>query len=433
MAKKLYRFDFFYGLFYSNSMIKTIKILFAGLFFILFAFQAFAREPVRLYFFYGDGCPHCAKEEKFFDRLEQKNKNIEIYKYEVWRNKENADKLALIADKLNVKVGGVPFLIIGDEAITGYYSDAITGAKIEAIIDKYIRDGCEDVVGPFIGLESETKECIHGCEADSECVHNCGCGADKRKSEIPKTIALPIFGEMAVKDFSLPALTILIGALDGFNPCAMWTLIFLISLLLGMKNKKRMWILGSAFIAASGMVYFLFLAAWLNLFLYLGFVFWIRTTIALVALASGGYHLWDAWRNRGGGCHVTADPKRKKIFNKLRQAATQKQFWLALLGIIVLAAAVNLVELVCSAGLPAVYTQILALSNLPAWQYYSYLILYIFVFMLDDMIIFFVAMITLQMKTISSKYSRYSSLAGGVIMLIIGLLLLFKPGWLMFG
>ena len=93
---------------------------------------------------------------------------------------------------------------------------------------------------------------------------------------------------------------------------------------------------------------------------------------------------------------------------------------------------VNLVELVCSAGLPAVYTQVLALSDLPTWQYYAYLIFYILVFMLDDLLIFIIAMSTLRMKAISSKYTRWSSLIGGILMLIIGILLMFRPGWLMF-
>ena len=92
-----------------------------------------------------------------------------------------------------------------------------------------------------------------------------------------------------------------------------------------------------------------------------------------------------------------------------------------------------MVELVCSAGLPAIYTQILSLSNLPTWQYYFYLGLYILIFMLDDLFVFFTAMFTLKAVGVESKYARYSHLIGGVLMLVIGLLLLFKPEWLMFG
>ena len=102
-------------------------------------------------------------------------------------------------------------------------------------------------------------------------------------------------------------------------------------------------------------------------------------------------------------------------------------------GIIVLAFAVNLVELICSAGLPAVYTQVLALNEMAGWQYYLYISIYIFFFMLDDLLIFFIAMITLEMTGITTKYAKASRLVGGLIMLAIGLMLIFKPGWLMFG
>jgi len=116
----------------------------------------------------------------------------------------------------------------------------------------------------------------------------------------------------------------------------------------------------------------------------------------------------------------------------MKAVIQQSSLLLGVGGIIVLAFAVNLVELICSAGLPAVYTQILALNEMSSLQYYLYILVYIFFFMLDDLFIFFVAMITLEMTGITTKYSRASRLVGGLIMLAIGLMLIFKPGWLMF-
>lgn len=200
-----------------------------------------------------------------------------------------------------------------------------------------------------------------------------------------------------------------------------------------MKNKKRMWTLGITFIVASAFVYFLFLSAWLNFFLILGFVFWIRIAVGLVALGAGFYSLRDYHINKDAACKVTQGEKRKKTFDKLKDIIQEKGFLLAFVGIILLAFAVNLVELVCSAGLPAIYTQILSLNALPAWQYYLYILIYIFFFMLDDLFVFAIAMITLQAVGIQTKYIRLSRLIGGILMLIIGILLLFKPGLLMFG
>ena len=253
------------------------------------------------------------------------------------------------------------------------------------------------------------------------------------EDNLPKTISLPIFGEIDIKTWSLPLLTIVIGTIDGFNPCAMWVLLFLISLLLGMKDKKRMWILGSSFIVASALVYFLFLAAWLNLFLFLGFIVWVRYAIGAVAVGSGIYHLKEWWSNRNATCRAVNETKREKIMSSLRKVTEQKMFWLALVGIISIAMAVNLVELVCSAGLPAIYTHILSSSSLSTPFYYLYLLLYILFYMIDDLIVFIIAMTTLQAFGISKKYTHWANLAGGIIILILGILLILKPGWVMFG
>ena len=167
--------------------------------------------------------------------------------------------------------------------------------------------------------------------------------------------------------------------------------------------------------------------------LFLGFIVWIRIIIGLVALGSGGYNLREWWVNREAYCKVTKNEKRQRIFTKLKEITQNKKFLMALGGIILLAFAVNLVEAICSAGLPAIYTQILTLSDLSTLGYYSYILLYILVFMLDDLIVFFIAMITLKAVGLSGKFSRASNLIGGILMLIIGLILIFKPEWLMFG
>jgi hypothetical protein len=246
-------------------------------------------------------------------------------------------------------------------------------------------------------------------------------------------IDLPVFGTISSASFSLPVLTILIALLDGFNPCAMWVLIFLITLLLNMKDKKRMWLLGSSFILASGGVYFLFLSAWLNFFLVIGYIAWIRALIGLFAIGVGAYQLQDAWKNRYGACKMVEPKKRKLWFAKIESVVAQKQLFLAVVGMVILATAVNLVELACSAGLPAIYTQVLALSDLPSWQYYGLLFLYIFIFMLDDLIVFFVAMTTLKTAELEGKYARYSHIIGAAFIFLLGLLLVLKPEWLMFG
>lgn len=407
-------------------MIKTFQKL--SILFIFFWFltplMTRAAEPVNVYFFYGEGCPHCAKEEVFLDKLEKENKDIKIFRYETWHNRENATLLGEVGKTLNLNITGVPVTIISDQAIVGFGSEETTGKKIKGLIDEYSQIGCEDLVGPI----TNTKE------QEETCTEDCGC-EDKGATEQKKveSVDLPFLGEVKVVNLSLPVFTILIAAADGFNPCAMWVLLFLISLLLGMQNRKKMWALGLAFIISSAVVYFVFVFAWLKFFLILGYVTWIRVAVGLVAVVSGAYHLKQYWDNRDGTCQVTSVDQRQKIIKRLKSIVSKQSFWLALVGIIILAAGVNLVELVCSAGFPQTFTHVLAEANISNINRYLYIFLYILIFMLDDILIFVIAMKTLEMKAISSKYTRWSSLVGGILILIIGILLIFKPELIMFG
>lgn len=406
------------------------------------SFKASASGPINLYLFWGDGCPHCEKEIVFLNELKKENPNINLVSFEIYRNMDNAMLFQKFAKELNANISGVPALFIGDKYFVGYSSE-ITPIQVKNRVDYCLINGCSD---PFVKFFETQKEMAERVE-ETNPVNKTEKKDIVRYSEeeIPVTtievlpeekdslFKIPVLGEINARDVSLPILTVFMGILDGFNPCAMWTLLFLISLLLGMENRKRMWILGGAFIVASASVYFIFMAAWLNLILFIGFVIWVRLLIGLLALAGGSYSLNKFFHTKSGTCSVTGGEKRRKVFDNLKKIVQQKSFWLALGGIIILAFLVNLVELVCSAGLPAIYTQILALNNLANWQYYFYILLYVFFFMIDDLLIFIVAMVTLKMTGLSTRYARYSHLIGGVLMVIIGILLIFKPEWLMFG
>ena len=98
----------------------------------------------------------------------------------------------------------------------------------------------------------------------------------------------------------------------------------------------------------------------------------------------------------------------------------------------VLAISVNIVELACSAGLPVMFIEILSLNNLSQFEELVYIFIYMLFFLLDDLIVFFIAMTTMQVTGFSTKYGKLSKLVGGILLLFVGLLLIFKPEWLMF-
>ena len=245
---------------------------------------------------------------------------------------------------------------------------------------------------------------------------------------------ISFLGTVNAKTVSLPIISIVLGFIDGFNPCAMWILVFLILMLIELKDKKKMWILGSVFLITSGLIYLVFMVSWLNLAMFLTGIKFVRYAIGLFALVFGVVNVYRFFNllHKDDGCDVTDGKKRSKIMTSIRKIVGEKSFIIALGGIILLAAGVNLLELLCSLGIPVVFTQILAINNLSSFGYGFYMFLYILFFLIDDIVIFVIAMLTLNIKGISSKYGKYSHLIGGIIMVLIAILMVFKPEWLMF-
>lgn len=382
------------------------------MFFIILLFMfipSVDAKEITVHLFYGYTCPHCAKEKEFLSTLE--NDEIKIVTYEVYKDRTNNKLMYDLGNKLGVEVKSVPFTVIGGKVFQGY-SDSVE-ENIEKTIAFYQENEYKDLV----------LEAING-------------NFDKSFIPVPDygdTIKIPLIGDIDPKNASLTAIAIVIGFVDGFNPCAMWILIFLISMLLGTHNKKRMWTLGLTFLVTSSFVYFLFMMSWLSVVNSFIEVRWLQMIIAVIALIGSFINIRSFIRTRTtDGCEVVSDSKRKGIMLKVKKFVTEKSFILAILGIMALALTVNLIELACSAGLPLLFTQILAMNDLSSINYLFYVLVYVFFFMLDDLIIFIIAMKTFEITGISTKYSKYSHLIGGIIMFIIGLLLIFKPSWIMF-
>ena len=362
-------------------------------------------NKVEFILFHSETCPHCKDEIKFIDKKLRKEYDefVDFQLYEI-SEPGNQELFQQYGFYYNVDVKGVPLTLIDGEVVYGYGNDKTTGKQILETIERKINER---------GLNGEVQEV-------------------EDRSGI---INIPLLGEINTKTFSLPVLTIIIGLLDGFNPCAMWVLLFLISLLLGMEDKRRMWLLGSIFIVASGAVYFFFIAAWLQFLTFIGMILLVRILIGSIAVGVGGKNIWDFWKNRktdGVVCKVSKNEGAKNTFDKIKDIVYRKSLWWSILGILILGFSVNLVELACSAGFPAIFTQVLSMSDLPMWKKYLYMLGYIFFYMLDDMIIFAIAMITLKSKVLGSKYAKYTNLVAGLMILILGILLVFKPEWLMF-
>ena len=399
-------------------MKKILKLLLVVFIFFI-SINVSAKDKIKLYFFYGDGCPHCAEEESSLLPEIEDDSDVEIIKYEVWYNKDNSKLLNKVMEAFDSR-GGVPFNVIGDTTIIGY-SEANKN-KILRAIDYYKNN--PDKYNDTVELIKNDKE----VDIDDSFTK------EEKESDDKATINVPIIGEFNVKNISLTSAAILIGLVDGFNPCAMWVLLFLLTTLIGLKNKKRMVLLGSIFLLTSGLVYFIIMFSWLNIVVSVTTSIIFRFLIGIFAIGAGIYNLYNfnKERKKDDGCVVVNKKERKSILTRIKKFTKEKSLILAILGIITLAISVNIVELLCSAGLPLVFSELLAINNITGLKAILYDLIYVFFFMLDDFIIFIIAIKTMDVVGISTKYNKYSHLIGGIIMLLLGLLLIFKPGWLMF-
>lgn len=397
---------------------KKLFIFIISLFlFITFVVEVNAKELIDVHIFYSKTCNHCKNAKEFLKEYEENTGKIDIHYYEVTYNKQNALKFENVQTVLDQPSMSVPYIVIGSEVIVGY-SDNFD-KEVKDIVSYYEENEYIDITSKILNGEITKKNINEFIKTDTL---------------VSDTVKIPILGEVNIKNVSIPLLAIVMGLVDGFNPCAMWILIFLISMLINMKDRKKMWILGLAFLLTSAIVYGLIMGAWLNIVMNFAGIRWIQIIIGLIALIGAAFNFRSYYleRKKDSGCQVIDEKKRKNIISKIKKFTSEKNFFLALIGIVILAASVNIVELACSAGLPVLFTNILAVNNITGFSSLLYILLYILFFLLDDLIIFIGAILTFKVTGLTTKYTKFSHLIGAIIMVIIGILMIVKPEWIMF-
>ena len=371
-----------------------ISLVILGVVLIVISQQAAERLPgegFEVHFFYVDGCSSCEKQKPFNEELAARYPSISLHYHNA------LDEAALLRKMLDDRgidrTPPVPVTIFENQVFMDWDSEEITGTAIESALQQCLAGECP----PPTGQEP-------------------GSGID-----------IPVFGRIVFADYSLAALAVILGLVDGFNPCAMWVLVYLISLVATLKDRRRIWLIVGSFVLASGVLYFLLMTAWLNLFLLIGFLRPVTIVIGLVALGGGIWQIREFIKARGEVvCEVTGEESRAKTMARMKKIVSSPITFATILGIIALAFVVNSIEFVCSAAIPMVFTQVLALSNLSNFQYYGHILLYVIFFMLDNLIIFGSAAVALT-SSLGVRYAKYSRPVGAAILIILGVLLLFAP------
>lgn len=374
-----------------------------------------ASQPFTVYFFEGTGCPHCAEEKKFLDELQKKYPKMRVLDYEVWHNQENAQVLATMAKAHGIEVGGVPVTFIGTKSYVGFSEQ--TQESLGKTIAECAQKGCPDPADKLIRKDTETA----GSSAPR---------TDTAPEPQETSITVPILGKIDAASLSLPVMTVVIAGLDSFNPCAFFVLFSLLGILIHAHSRSKMLLVGGIFVFFSGFIYFLFMAAWLNVFLLLGSVALITTAAGVVSIVIAAINIKDFFWFREGISLTIPDSAKPKLFDRMRKLLKASSLPSVVTGTVVLAIAANSYELLCTAGFPMVFTRILTLSHLPSSTYYAYLALYNVIYVIPLATIVFIFSMTLGKRHLSEREGRVLKLVSGMMMLGLGILLVWNPALL---
>jgi glutaredoxin len=343
-------------------------------------------EAAVLEVFVRSDCPHCADAKLFLAQLARDRPGLQIVYRPVDQDPRARDDLMARSRAAGVWPPGVPTFVFGNQAMVGFDDAEHAGRDLIELIDR---------------------------------------------GSAPKgAVRSALFGTLEASRLGLPLFTLALGLLDGFNPCAMWVLLFLLSLLVRLRDRRRMALVAGTFVLVSGAVYYAFMAAWLNVFLAVGLSDTVRWLLGTVALAIGAINVKDfmAW-GHGPSLSVPA-ASRPGLVARMRRAMQAPALPASLLAVAALAVVVNFVELLCTAGIPAIYTAVLAQQQLGGPAYYGYLGLYILGYIADDSLMVAMAVTALSSNKLTEGAGRALKLVSGAVMLALGAVMLLRPEWL---
>ena len=350
-----------------------------------------ARDDVRLEAYWSQHCPHCLQALPRIRAIAAERPWLQLDAVEITARPEDLERFVRRMQALGSEARSVPTLIYCDRIETGWDDrpDAEAGfiARLEA---------CADATAPPAPAGEHA-------------------------------LSLPLLGEVDPARWSLPVLTVVLAALDAFNPCAFFVLLFLLSLLAHQPQRGRMLIVGSVFVACSGLMYLAFMAAWLNLFLMVGALPWITALAGGLALLVGLLNLKDYIAFHRGISLSISEAGQAAIFRRMRRLMQAERLPAMLSATVLLALAANSYELLCTAGFPMAFTRLLTLRAQSTTAHYLYLLLYNLIYVLPLIAIVLAFVRTLGARKLEAHEGRLLKLLSGLMMLGLGLLLLIAP------
>ena len=386
-------------------------------------------KKVKIEYFGRKDCKNCANLEKFLKELSTKRDDFEYVEHKIDESKEEKVFFDETTSKLKL-VKGTPIIYIDGHIIQGFNTADTTGKEIENLINSGKTKDKILTLKEYVESGQTGNVSNNGavCTGDTVCeVPGLTKGAENQV-----LVNIPIINKTVdLTNYSLLTMSIILGTIDGFNPCAMWVLVLFLTALIAVGNKVKMFRVAGLFILAEAVMYFFILNAWIYAWDFVGLDKWVTPLVGIVGIIGGIFFIRN-YLKKGDTleCEVTDFEQRAKISKKIKDIANKPFTLLTALAIIGLALSVNVIEFACSVGIPQTYTKILQINEVPFWTRQFYTFIYIIGYMIDDIIVFGFALMSVNKLQLTTKYSKWVNLFGGILMIILGLIMLIKPSLL---
>ena len=386
-------------------------------------------KKVKIEYFGRKDCKNCANLEKFLKELSTKRDDFEYVEHKIDESKEEKVFFDETTSKLKL-VKGTPIIYIDGHIIQGFNTADTTGKEIESLINS----------GKIKDKILTLKEYVESGQTGNVSSNGAVCTGDTvcevpgltKGAENQVLVNIPIINKTVdLTNYSLLTMSIILGTIDGFNPCAMWVLVLFLTALIAVGNKVKMFRVAGLFILAEAVMYFFILNAWIYAWDFVGLDKWVTPLVGIVGIIGGIFFIRN-YLKKGDTleCEVTDFEQRAKISKKIKDIANKPFTLLTALAIIGLALSVNVIEFACSVGIPQTYTKILQINEVPFWTRQFYTFIYIIGYMIDDIVVFGFALMSVNKLQLTTKYSKWVNLFGGILMIILGLIMLIKPSLL---
>ena len=386
-------------------------------------------KKVKIEYFGRKDCKNCANLEKFLKELSTKRDDFEYVEHKIDESKEEKVFFDETTSKLKL-VKGTPIIYIDGHIIQGFNTADTTGKEIENLINSGKTKDKILTLKEYVESGQTGNVSSNGavCTGDTVCeVPGLTKGAENQV-----LVNIPIINKTVdLTNYSLLTMSIILGTIDGFNPCAMWVLVLFLTALIAVGNKVKMFRVAGLFILAEAVMYFFILNAWIYAWDFVGLDKLVTPLVGIVGIIGGIFFIRN-YLKKGDTleCEVTDFEQRAKISKKIKDIANKPFTLLTALAIIGLALSVNVIEFACSVGIPQTYTKILQINEVPFWTRQFYTFIYIIGYMVDDIIVFGFALMSINKLQLTTKYSKWVNLFGGILMIILGLIMLIKPSLL---